>query len=238
MLLRTGFLALFICLNVAATLRAQTTGNPPTPAQPAPPVSREPEEEPVPTPEPTPPNPPQPSPAPAPAPVPTPEPAPKPKPTPGDQKKKADPKDKRVSQTKTSRSRIHPKYRITKIHDFRNDDQLRRVNNRPMDFERDYWNHGAILAEEFHRKQGHYFVITWVNGDKRADFTTRFEYRQLNSRSTVRTLELSHKQIEGAERSIFAVTGDAYRTYGPISAWRFTVLKGEEVVAQDQSFVW
>jgi hypothetical protein len=134
--------------------------------------------------------------------------------------------------------RINPKIKITKVHDFRNDDNYHPDKNDALQFEKDYWSWGTITNEEIANIKGQYFVITWVNNGERSDFKTRFEYRQVNSKSTVRSLMLDHPQAKGATRSTFAVVGAAYKIYGQVYAWRFTVSRGDEVVASDQSFIW
>jgi hypothetical protein len=50
------------------------------------------------------------------------------------------------------------------------------------------------------------------------------------------TQDMPH--VSGATRSYFAVTDQAYLTYGPIVSWRFSILKGDTVVAQTKSFIW
>jgi hypothetical protein len=44
--------------------------------------------------------------------------------------------------------------------------------------------------------------------------------------------------ISGSTRSYFAVVDKAYLAYGPIVSWRFSVLKGDTVVAEAKSFIW
>jgi hypothetical protein len=66
----------------------------------------------------------------------------------------------------------------------------------------------------------------------------RFQYREVKSQEVVRTLTQAMPHVHGAVRSYFAVTGLAYQTYGPIVSWRFTILKGDTVVAEAKSFIW
>jgi hypothetical protein len=44
--------------------------------------------------------------------------------------------------------------------------------------------------------------------------------------------------VSGTVRSYFAVVDQAYLTYGPVVSWRFTILKGDTVVAEEKSFIW
>ncbi len=133
---------------------------------------------------------------------------------------------------------IDPNIKITKIHEFRNDEHYNPGGNPALEFEQLYWNHGAILGDEIESRRGHYFVISWANKGPAANFTTRFEYRQVKTKDVVRVLTMDHSNVKGASRSTFAVLGDAYRAYGPVVSWRFTVLQGGKVVGEEKSFIW
>lgn len=133
---------------------------------------------------------------------------------------------------------VDPNIKVTKIHEFRNDETYKAGGNKDLEFEQLYWNHGAILADEVESRRGHYFVISWVNKGPAANFTTRFEYRQVKTKDVVRTLTMDHANIKGSARSTFAVLGDAYRTYGPVVSWRFTVWQGDKIVGEEHSFIW
>jgi hypothetical protein len=123
------------------------------------------------------------------------------------------------------------------IHDVQNDGTIS-DGNQSMQYELYYLNWGAVTAEQREARRGHYFTITWKNSGPRDDFVTRFEYREVKSQEVVRTLTQSMPHVHGAVRSYFAVTGDAYAHYGPVVSWRFTVLKGDTIVAQAKSFIW
>lgn len=133
---------------------------------------------------------------------------------------------------------IDPNIKITKVHEFQNTEKYNGDGHESLEFERAYWNYGAILADEVESRRGHYFVITWVNKGPAANFTTRFEYRQNKTRDVVRTLTMEHPNAKGASRSTFAVLGDAYRAYGPVTSWRFSVWQGDKLVGEEKSFIW
>jgi hypothetical protein len=123
------------------------------------------------------------------------------------------------------------------IHDVQNDGTL--ANGNPaLQYEITYLNWGAVTSEQFNARRGHYFTITWKNKGPAADFMARFQYREVKSQEVVRTLTQAMPHVHGAVRSYFAVTGLAYQTYGPIVSWRFTILKGDTVVAEAKSFIW
>jgi hypothetical protein len=127
---------------------------------------------------------------------------------------------------------------IPKIHDVLDDGPGSGGDNNAMRYEVTYLNWGAVTAEQLRARYGHYFTVTWDNHGPRADFTTRFEYRQVRSKEIVRTLTQNMPGVSGSARSYFAVVSNAYLAYGPVVSWRFTVLKGDTVVAEAKSFIW
>jgi hypothetical protein len=139
---------------------------------------------------------------------------------------------------------IHEKVSMDKrisvpvIHDVQNDGPGGNSDNHALQYEVTYLNWGAVTAEQLQARRGHYFTITWDNDGPKADFTTRFEYREVKSKEIVRTLTQEMPGVSGAARSYFAVTDQAYQAYGPVVSWRFTVLKGDTVVAEAKSFIW
>jgi len=127
---------------------------------------------------------------------------------------------------------------VPKIHDVQDDGPNGTSGNPALDYEVTYLNWGAVTNEQRLARRGHYFTITWDNDGPRSDFTARFEYREVNSKEIVRMLTQPMPGVSGATRSYFAVTDRAYLTYGPVCSWRFTILKGDTVVAEAKSFIW
>lgn len=127
---------------------------------------------------------------------------------------------------------------VPKIHDVQNDSTYRNTSNQALDFEIKYLNWGATTLQQLRARQGHYFTITWVNDGPKADYNAVFEYRQVKSKEIVRTLEQKMPQVSGATRSYFAVVNKAYVAYGPVCSWRFTIRKGDTIVAEAKSFIW
>jgi hypothetical protein len=124
------------------------------------------------------------------------------------------------------------------VHDVQDDGSYRSGQNDSLLFEIKYLNWGAITQEQLRARQGHYFNITFVNDGPKENFVTRFEYRQVKSKAVVRSLTQEKYRVSGAARAYFAVVNKAYLAYGPVSAWRFTVLRGNTVVAEAKSYLW
>ena len=124
------------------------------------------------------------------------------------------------------------------IHDVQNDGPVADGDNHALQYEVTYLNWGAETSEQLAARRGHYFTITWDNDGPKDNFTTRFEYREVKSKEIVRTLTQNVSGVSGSTRSYFAVVDQAYQAYGPVVSWRFTVLKGDTVVAEAKSFIW
>jgi hypothetical protein len=133
---------------------------------------------------------------------------------------------------------IDKRISVPKIHDVQDDSSYKGGQNHALLYEVDYINWGAVTQEQLHARQGHYFTITWVNDGPKDDFVVRFQYREVGSKEIVRTLTQPMPHVSGAVRSYFAVVNKAYLAYGPVSSWRFTILKGDTVVAETKSFIW
>jgi len=140
--------------------------------------------------------------------------------------------------------KIHEKIALDKrisiplIHDVQNDGPQSSADNDALQYEVKYLNWGAVTQEQLLARRGHYFTITWDNDGPKADFTARFQYREVKSKEIIRTLTQNMPGVSGAVRSYFAVVSQAYLTYGPVVSWRFTVLKGDTIVAEAKSYIW
>jgi hypothetical protein len=128
--------------------------------------------------------------------------------------------------------------KITKIHDVENDSTYKDADNQALLFEIKYIDWGAVTAEQLEARHGHYFTISWANHGPPADFTARFEYREVKSKEIVRTMVEPMSHVSGTVRSYFGVVGKAYKAYGPVESWRFSILKSGIVVAETRSFIW
>jgi hypothetical protein len=128
--------------------------------------------------------------------------------------------------------------KIAKIHDVENDSSYRSADNQALRFEIKYINWGAVTAEQLEARRGHYFTISWANHGPAADFTVKFQYREVKSKEIVRTLVEPMTHVSGTVRSYFGVVGKAYQAYGPVASWRLSILKGDTVVAETRSYIW
>jgi hypothetical protein len=127
---------------------------------------------------------------------------------------------------------------LNKIYTFRNDRSLKNTGNPMLDFEKKYWDHGAILKKEIEGKQGNIFVINWQNDGTPSDFTIRLDYRQANTRERVMTKTEEYKNFDGYEKTVIKVVGDDYLRGGVVNSWRISIVRDGKIVAQEKSFIW
>ncbi len=133
---------------------------------------------------------------------------------------------------------LDKRIKIALIHDVQNDGLSKDTQNHALAFELIYLNWGAVTQSQLEARRGHYFTNTWTNRDAKGDFVAYFQYRQVKSREIVRTLTEPMLGVKGTVRSYFAVVGKAYLAYGPVASWRFTIRRGDTVVAEAKSFIW
>ena len=127
---------------------------------------------------------------------------------------------------------------LNKIYTFRNDRRLQLTGNPMLDFEKKYWDHGAILSKEIEGKQGNIFVINWQNDGAPSDFIVRLDYRQANTRERVMTKTERYQDFGGYEKTVIKVVGDDYLRGGVVNSWRISIVRDGKIVAQEKSFIW
>ena len=127
---------------------------------------------------------------------------------------------------------------LNKIYTFRNDGRLKPTGNPMLDYEKKYWDYGAILQKDMQAKQGNLFVINWQNDGSPGDFTVRLDYRQANTRERVMTKTQEYKNFGGYEKTVIQVVGDDYLRGGVVNSWRISIVRDGKIVAQEKSFIW
>ena len=107
-----------------------------------------------------------------------------------------------------------------------------------LDYEKKYWDYGAILQKDIQEKQGNIFVINWQNDGQPGDFTVRLDYRQANTRERVMTKTREYKNFGGYEKTVIQIVGDDYLRGGVVNSWRISIVRDGKIVAQEKSFIW
>jgi hypothetical protein len=107
-----------------------------------------------------------------------------------------------------------------------------------IEFERDYHLYGAVTKADIHAREGHYYTIFWQANDRSQPVKVRFEYRQANSGLTSKVIEEEVTDLRRTNLTRFQIIGDEYATDGRVTAWRVSLLRGQEELASQESYLW
>ena len=104
-------------------------------------------------------------------------------------------------------------------------------------FEQLHFLHGAVTDKEKKQRAGHYYVFWWTDPSHRP-VTIRFEYRQKKTGSKIyyRTVNVSNPRTRNKTR--FKVTGKEYQSKGKVTAWRVLIVRDNQIITSDQSYLW
>jgi hypothetical protein len=133
---------------------------------------------------------------------------------------------------------LDPKVKISKVHVVDNTGKQATGGNKALEFERKYWNYGAILASEKEARRGQIYVVSFAKGGPAENVKARLQYRQVGTKDQVREQIVEFNNVQGTQRATFNIVGDEFREAGPVYSWRFTVLRGTQVIAQETSYIW
>lgn len=112
------------------------------------------------------------------------------------------------------------------------------TNDPAVQFERDYRLYGAVTRADVAERYGHYYTVFWKADDRTQPVKLRFEYRQANTGLDAKVIEEEISEIKRNNITKFQVTGSEYNTGGRVTAWRVTLLRGQEELVSQQSYLW
>ena len=104
-------------------------------------------------------------------------------------------------------------------------------------FEQLHFLHGAITEKERKQRAGHYYVFWWTD-PSHSPVTIRFEYRQKKTGSKIYYSEVKALNPKTKNKTRFKVTGKEYQSKGKVTAWRVLILRKDQIIASDQSYLW
>ena len=104
-------------------------------------------------------------------------------------------------------------------------------------FEQLHFLHGAVTEKEKEQRAGHYYVFWWTDPHHRPA-TIRFEYRQKKTGSKVYYREVRTLNPKKKNKTRFEITGKEYKSKGKVTAWRVLILRENQIIASDQSYLW
>lgn len=132
-----------------------------------------------------------------------------------------------------------PGGKISKVTIYRLDPTQRiRTSDASIRFERQHYLHGAVTHAEQMDRAGNYYHVFWKATDRSQPATVRFEYRQRDTGTKVKTQELQVTDVRRSNVTDFLVTGADFRKDGPVTAWRVTIVRGKEQLVAYDSFLW
>ncbi len=105
-------------------------------------------------------------------------------------------------------------------------------------FERSYHLYGAYTMADQVERSGQYYTVMWKANDRTQPLTVRFEYRQRDTGLTVKVKEEQVSDVNRSNVTRFQVTGDEFRSNGPVTAWRASLVRGKEQLVVADSFLW
>lgn len=112
-----------------------------------------------------------------------------------------------------------------------------RVALNPSLYERDAYQ--ALLRNSPEKRSGLQFAVQWGSRDTTRALL-RIELRgnrgKLGTRATLE-MPVKYRGLFTSWTKI-SLTGDAYRDFGELSAWRATLWEGDKLLAEQKSFLW
>lgn len=109
-------------------------------------------------------------------------------------------------------------------------------------FEKKHLLYGAITQQEKKLRSGHYYIFDWLNPNWKnpnESITVRFEYRQKQTGSKTHRKDFKPSRSQSLKnKTKIKITGREYLQNGKVTAWRFSIIRGNSVIASDQSYLW
>jgi hypothetical protein len=110
----------------------------------------------------------------------------------------------------------------------------------PSLYDRDAYQ--ALLRREPEKRSGIRFDVQWrTKGAIWEPLTLRVELRGTTEGSLPRELVLEKQVKPGGwfgEWTSFPVVGEQYKSIGEVTAWRVTLWEGQQMLGEQQSFLW
>ena len=128
---------------------------------------------------------------------------------------------------------------ISKVKYYRFDARKRLVTADPaISFEQKYYLYGAVSEEEVAARQGIYFNVHWGVKDRSQPVKLVLTYRQANTGSALHTKEVEPGTIKRSNVTEISVVGDEWLKDGHLTAWKISLMRGKEELAEHHSYLW
>jgi hypothetical protein len=118
-------------------------------------------------------------------------------------------------------------------------DQQGQIAKSPSLFDRDAYQ--AYLLDHTNEVSGIRYDVLWsgkTSGD--AKFKVRVELRGIDadSKPKLKTLETEVKPGHFRQWTELPLTGDEYKSFAAVTAWRATIWDGDKLLGEQKSFLW
>ena len=140
-----------------------------------------------------------------------------------------------------SSTKVRPEGEITRINPFWLDyTQPKRYqgDDPSIGFERAYRMYGAVGAVDTANRQGMYYTLHWRVQDVNQPVILRMEYRQNKTGLALHTQEQRLVPNKKKNVSSFNIIGNEYTAGGRVTSFRFSLLRGKQVLDQKRSYLW
>jgi hypothetical protein len=116
-------------------------------------------------------------------------------------------------------------------------DREGRIALSPSLYERDAYQ--AVLRSKLEQRSGLRFDVQW-KASTRSPLALRVEMRGIREQKPTTAMIEAPVQHRGLFRkwAIVALSGADYRAFGEMRAWRATLWDGQNLVAEQKSFLW
>jgi hypothetical protein len=128
---------------------------------------------------------------------------------------------------------------ISKVNYYRFDSKKKLVTADPsISFEQKYYLYGAISEEEVAAREGIYFNVHWGVKDRSQPVKLVLQYRQAKTGAALYSKEVEPSSIKGSNTTEMSVIGDDWVKNGHVTAWKISLMRGKEEVAEHHSYLW
>jgi hypothetical protein len=128
---------------------------------------------------------------------------------------------------------------ISKVNYYRFNGKKNIVTADPsISFEQKYYLHGAVSQEEIEGREGVYYNVHWAIKDRTQPVKLQLQYRQSKTGSLLYSKEVEITDIKRSNTTELSVIGDEWKTNGHVTAWKISLMRGKEELAEHHSYLW
>jgi hypothetical protein len=104
--------------------------------------------------------------------------------------------------------------------------------------EQKHYLYGAVSQEEIEGREGIYFNVHWGVKDRSQPVKLVLQYRQSKTGSALYNKEVEVTDVKGSNTTELNVIGDEWKTNGNVTAWKISLVRGKQEIAEHHSYLW